>query len=237
MMQKIIAAIGDIHGRSEWQSILQKGYDKVIFIGDYFDTHENIHGDEQLTNFIEILHYREVDSSIELLLGNHDFQYLRGIKERYTGFQPDYYPQIQEVLHSALDNKYLKVCHQEGNIIFSHAGITTTWAEVLHDPPDLAMAMNQLFETKPEAFGFTPCAKDKYSENVDPRGDEICQSPLWVRPGSLLRDKLKGYSQVVGHTPQSKLRIEDGIAFIDCLATSGEYLILRDGDFQVGSLT
>ena len=31
-------------------------------------------------------------------------------------------------------------------------------------------------------------------------GDSIYQSPIWIRPGSLMRDMLPGYNQVVGHT-------------------------------------
>ena len=232
----ILAAIGDIHGRSEWKPIVAKGYDRVIFIGDYFDTHENIQGKEQIENFKQIISYKEANPNIELLLGNHDFHYLRGIEERYSGFQPDFYAQIQEVLVMALNMEFLKASHLEGDILFTHAGVTNTWAQILHHPENISGSINELFESNPQSLGFTPCPKDKFPGYVDSTGDEICQSPIWVRPNSLLKDKFTGFRQVVGHTPQPKLRIENGIAFIDCLMTSGEYLVIRDGKFEIESI-
>lgn len=229
--KKLLAAIGDIHGRSEWKPIVAKGYDHVIFIGDYFDTHENIKAKEQIENFKEIIAFKKANSNVALLIGNHDFHYMRGIDEKYSGFQPDYYLEIQEVLHTALDMKYLKASHQEGDILFTHAGVTNTWAQIFHHSENISESINELFEANPKSLGFTPCPREKFSGIVDYIGDEICQSPLWVRPNSLLKDKLTGYRQVVGHTPQPEMRIESGVAFIDCLMTSGEYLVIEDGKF------
>ena len=47
------------------------------------------------------------------------------------------------------------------------------------------------------------------------RGDSVEQSPIWVRPPYLLMDKLEGYYQVVGHTKQEMIQVQDGCAFID----------------------
>ena len=52
-------------------------------------------------------------------------------------------------------------------------------------------------------------------------GDEICQTPIWVRPYSLRSDKLDYYIQVVGHTPQDNIILsDDGIVLIDTLGSS-----------------
>lgn len=38
-----VIALGDTHGRLHWKAITSKDdFDKVIFIGDYFDTHDGI---------------------------------------------------------------------------------------------------------------------------------------------------------------------------------------------------
>ena len=51
--------IGDVHGRSLWKLIVnQENPDRVIFIGDYFDSFE-ISGVEQIQNFKEIIEYKE----------------------------------------------------------------------------------------------------------------------------------------------------------------------------------
>jgi hypothetical protein len=59
-----------------------------------------------------------------------------------------------------------------------------------------------------------------------------------VRPNSLISDKLDDFLQVVGHTTQQILIIDNEIMFIDTLGTSGEYLIWPDtgnrNEFIVG---
>ena len=78
----------------------------------------------------------------------------------------------------------------EGNIIFSHAGISKTWFNnfAFED-------INLLNNCKPsEKFGFTP------NNFYDYCGDSITQPRVWIRPASLVKDALDGYIQVVGHT-------------------------------------
>jgi predicted phosphodiesterase len=36
-------AVGDIHGRDSWKRLAeQESFDQIIFLGDYFDSKENI---------------------------------------------------------------------------------------------------------------------------------------------------------------------------------------------------
>ena len=54
-MSKCIV-IGDIHGHTSWENIINKeSYDKVIFLGDYFDSFSNPKGIDQINNFKNIL--------------------------------------------------------------------------------------------------------------------------------------------------------------------------------------
>ena len=73
-----ILVLGDIHGRTIWKDIIKKeNPDKVIFLGDYVATHDNISSKEQIANLEEILAYKEANSSkVILLRGNHDIQHL-----------------------------------------------------------------------------------------------------------------------------------------------------------------
>ena len=51
--------LGDTHGSSNWKlATHQDKPDRVIFIGDYFDSFE-ISGVEQINNFKEIIQYKE----------------------------------------------------------------------------------------------------------------------------------------------------------------------------------
>ncbi len=126
----------------------------------------------------------------------------------------------------------LQMCFVHENCVFTHAGITKTWAS--NNSVDLAQGsksienqINDLFRHQPIAFSFT------IGENFSFSGDDTCQSPIWVRPNSLRRDGIEGFVQVVGHTPQRELVMDDSVVLIDTLGTSGEYLMITDGKMTV----
>ncbi len=225
-----LIALGDTHGRMNWKDIVTKEqFDKVIFIGDYFDTHEDVSAQQQIDNFKDIISYKKDNmDKVVLLFGNHDFHYLRSVDEHYSGFQEWHKTDISEALHDALDNDLLQMCYVHDNFIFSHAGITKTWHvnvlgnEILKGK-ELELELNETFKYKPLSFCFTP---GKY---MNMYGDDVTQTPIWVRPNSLMRDQLDDYTQVVGHTTQRKLELADNVILIDTLGTSGEYLIITDG--------
>jgi len=78
--------IGDIHGKSCWKDFLNQEFDQAYFAGDYFDNYEQTPAVTQIRNFKEICDVARKDSRIHLCLGNHDFQYMRGIpiSEKYS---------------------------------------------------------------------------------------------------------------------------------------------------------
>lgn len=100
-----VVILGDIHGRSIWKDIVskEKEFDKLVFIGDYIDTHENITGEQQLNNLLDILSYKEGNmDSVILLFGNHDYHYL-DVNETYSGFQPGWNYQFRIVLYDNIE--------------------------------------------------------------------------------------------------------------------------------------
>lgn len=231
-MKKIIA-IGDIHGRDIWEQIPDV-FDQeniVVFVGDYFDTRDGISPEKQLRNFQSIVAFKKNNlDRVHLLIGNHDFHYMNGRgRDRYSGFQEYAFIEIHEALEKANNEGLLEICYRHDKILFTHAGITETWAKnwnVSVDAPDIEKSMWGLFNFKPEAFRFQIGA-------IDPSGDDVIQSPIWVRPDSLQEDNLKGYSQVVGHTMQVRISNRTGannpmgiysaLTFIDALHRK-EYL-------------
>ena len=80
--------LGDTHGRSFWKLITHiEQPDRVIFIGDYFDSFD-IKGVDQIQNFKEIIEYKETartkvgtleEKKVEviLLIGNHTLLYMQ----------------------------------------------------------------------------------------------------------------------------------------------------------------
>ena len=234
-----IVAIGDIQGRSVWKLIVEqeKDADKVVFIGDYFDSRDVFTAEEQMQNFKEIVHYKKdhPEKEVILLIGNHDHQYLQCVKEHNTsGYQKLAAPAIQQLIEENVDQ--LQMCYRHEDLLFSHAGIGHSWLKDhgWKEEQDISSFVNDQFKYKPLSFCFF---------GFDPYGDDTIQTPIWIRPRSLLRDchdtLRKQYIQIVGHTGMTKIDV-DGKAtggryfFIDTLGTSGEYLKWEDGIFSVG---
>ncbi len=221
-----IIAIGDIHGRNLWKSIVQtQVFDRVVFIGDYFDSFD-IGATEQMDNFREIVAFQKANpTKVTLLIGNHDFHYLPAamqVNETYTGFQDKYAFQISNLILEHLEQ--FNMCYQLENYLFTHAGVTHTWLNNAgYDKQAIDVFINELFQYQPGKFFFN---------GSNPYGDNVTQSPIWVRPASLKKNayKYETVKQVVGHTTVTRLEIsKDRFFFIDTLGTSQEYLVLTDG--------
>lgn len=72
-----ILVLGDIHGRDCWTNIVaNEPCDKVIFLGDYVSTHDNITEEQQITNLDRILTYKIANpDKVILLRGNHKINF------------------------------------------------------------------------------------------------------------------------------------------------------------------
>jgi hypothetical protein len=242
-----IIALGDTHGRTNWKDIADKELnqcDRFIFMGDYFDSHDkDSNGKRQIENFKEILEFKSTNpEKVVLLIGNHDFHYIKGVGETYSGFQSVYAMEIGELVEQAIKDGLIKVVHFEDGFLFSHAGLTKTWLNRLFrlnstesdvvknniDPriDEVSLKIiNDYLVFQPKVFTFA------MGDNFSQTGDDITQGPLWVRPYSLSKDKVDGVWHVVGHTQARKLSIVDDhqIILTDCLGESGEYLITENG--------
>ena len=122
------------------------------------------------------------------------------------------------------------MCFVHDNFLFSHAGVTQTWCENNRiKTHSIEKSVNDLFRAKPNSFKFT------MGKNKSTDGEDVEQSPIWVRPNSLWRDSVEGgFTQIAGHTTQPKLLINADVILIDTLGTSKEYLIYDNGKFSIG---
>jgi hypothetical protein len=237
--------IGDIHGRSLWKLIVnqEQDADRIIFIGDYFDSFE-ISGVEQIQNFKEIIEYKEKSGKeVIMLIGNHDHHYFPEVGYTGTsGYQSRIAPSINQVIDE--NRQHLQISYSFDEFLFTHAGVSPTfmdgefgeegWVE-----DNVVELLNDLFKYKPKSFDFN---------GTDPYGDNTYQTPLWIRPRSLMavnkkHDKglKKKYIQIVGHTQVKKLDLVGSqktaggrYYLIDCQETTGEYLIINNGELSVG---
>ena len=228
--------LGDTHGRSLWKDIIAKETpDRVVFIGDYFDSFD-IGSAEQQFNFKEIIEFKEsAQYEVIMLIGNHDYHYYPG-GETYSGYQHGAAPIIRQLLE---DNKHhLQMCYQLDNILCSHAGIGHNWLveQEKYESGSIDDFVNDIWNYKPNRFMFY---------GFDPYGDNKTQTPIWIRPMSLLSGNKEtflktDYIQIAGHTQVRKIDIEGKATggryyFIDAI-DEHQYLIYDDGEFKLGKI-
>lgn len=222
-----IVVLGDIHGRTVWKQIIEKeNPDKVIFLGDYVDTHERISQKQQLENLKDLLKYKKENSDkVILLRGNHDMSELGYDWAECSGFNLTFSMDVSQLKDEFLENT--QWIYREGNIIFSHAGVSKVWME--NNDLKHVDLINELPPS--EVFGFTPC------HFFDFTGTSKTQPPTWIRLEELVRYGVDNYIQVVGHTPIKKIcNIKEelkwpGVDVWACDCLPKEYLIIEDNEF------
>lgn len=185
--------IGDIHGRPIWKRLVRGRWDRIVFLGDYFDSHESFSPPEQLYNFREIVALKDAEPDrVVLLVGNHDYHYIM-TGEYYSGFQQRYADQIGQMILGYQDA--LQACTMDQGWLLSHAGVTTSWMRHVHlNDGDTVEVVNEAWLRRRDVFRFNLADREGY-------GDHPLQGPLWVRPKTLMA--VPAYpKQIVGHTYQ-----------------------------------
>lgn len=230
-MSKILV-LGDTHGRPFWKEIIEKeNPDKIIFLGDYVSTHEGISAGQQLSNLEEILTYKGNNpDKVILLRGNHDTQHLGYYWVECSGWDGQVWGVMSQ---SEFKERFLKLTQwvyidEELKTIFSHAGVSDVWMK--NSEIDSVHDINSLEPS--ELFGFTP---NYYG---DCYGDSETQPPVWIRPQALCKCNVKGWDQVVGHTPVRTIinvgksaKGKQNIWLCDALGVK-QYLVIDNNEFQ-----
>jgi len=240
--------LGDTHGRSNWKLAIyqEEPIDRVIFIGDYFDSFD-ISGVEQIDNFKNIIQYKNNNPQVEvvMLIGNHDYHYFPEIGYNGTsGYQLGIAPSITQVIEE--NRHHLQMAYGFGDYLFTHAGVSPVFMDGRFGANNwskdtIVVDINELFRYKPKAFEFS---------GLDPYGDSTTQTPIWIRPRALMQVNKKhekglknDYIQIVGHTHMKRIDLEGSdkftggrYYFIDTMEDSGDYLIIQDNQLSVNSV-
>ena len=217
--------IGDIHGSDIWKKILEieKKYDKVIFLGDYFDSHAGYEPaeDKQLSNFQEIM---KLDKCIRLL-GNHDLSYYN-TDFSCSEFTPHKYGLFNKPLHKAIEDGKLDIIFLYNQLLFSHAGVSKEWI-------DTYWKKRKIEDLKMDVGFDMTILEFHNSWNADPFGNDKFQSPLWIRPVALSQNMYKEYTQIIAHTPTkgNKIVHSDDEKIWICDTLPNEYLVIENDKF------
>lgn len=229
--------IGDVHGHKTWLEIIKKEKpDRVIFVGDYFDS-ETLSLSVQINNFKSIIEYKKSNPNTILLIGNHDYHYFSYINNINTsGFQGGI---AKLKICMLLESIEMKMAYQIDNLLISHAGISEVWLKDNNwEGEDIVEYVNDLWYYRPTCFGFKLSNNERLSNGS---GNNVYQSPIWIRQRALQLANYdsfrKEYIQIFGHTHMDKIDFKgvstDGRYFnIDTLPN--EYLMYQDKQFKLG---
>jgi len=232
-MSKIIC-VGDVHGRDFWRSVAEAeeyNFDHFIFLGDYFDNFPPMTGEDILHNFFDIVEFKnKYPDKVHLLIGNHDYHYMKFSPSRYSGYDHEFAKDIQDVLHYCLEKDLLKAAVSFGDLLFTHAGVGMEWFKNIAklSPGNPAESINEAFKVQPLLFDFL-------SGGTSNAGDDVHQGPFWIRPDSLKDQMIDGFHQFVGHSYMEQISFyankqEKTLAMMDS-PKSREYIVLdTEGD-------
>lgn len=219
-----ICVISDIHGSTLWETIVDKEYenvDRFIFLGDYLDDkYQQSSPSQQVENLEHIVEFKEEFQSVDLLIGNHDLQYVGGVRcAPYYDFMT--YALSKGYLTSLITKGILQAIAQYDNYLFSHAGLSSAWMK--EKGIDNVLDINPRFKASPLLVDFV----EKSDSNR--RGDNNYQSPIWIRHISLAESAHGNHIQVIGHTQlESKIEIvhDNNRKFILTDTGMKQYLII-----------
>jgi hypothetical protein len=226
-----LLAVGDLHGRSCWQTIDPDQYDKIVFLGDYVDS--PYHSDQEIwDNFNAVIELKKsLPEKIILLLGNHDIQYLHYPKYSCSGFNP--------VMQTALTEIYTKnrelfqVAYQIQNYLFTHAGVSLPWylefgSFIKNISLKEAIGNLDLIAEVFNAVEKSPHRDILHQVGVQRGGSEEFGGMTWADKQELWYHPLEDYHQVVGHNPVPNIEAisyndETSVTFVDVLGSQKEF--------------
>ena len=235
--------IGDIHGRTNWKQIVEKekDADKFIFLGDYFDPYNwTLTLDDLVNNFRDILDFKTKNlDKVILLIGNHDLAAFESKADKCR-YVDGTYENMAPTFYNAIKEGIIQLCHFiNDNIVCSHAGFSKVWLT------DNRLTLNESIlndDFKQKVITKTVLKDYDFSYGdgsiwSDMSGDNTWQSPLWIRPASLLKSTPEGIIQVIGHTRIRKNSPQDveKILLADCLEHN-EYYSYENNEFKFNKL-
>ena len=214
--------IGDQHGKDIWQKIDINRYDKIVFVGDYVD-HWTLPDSAIRLNLENIIKLkRQYMEKFELLLGNHDIQYLHYPHYLCSGFRPSMQKSLSFLFRRNCD--IFKVAYQRGNTIISHAGITNKWFSEFNEV-QIVKQIQEENDTVADLVNKTERTALRWilHQAGSSRGGEGPGGITWADRKELIADMLDGYHQIVGHTviqqPEFVQQEDRSATFIDVLDT------------------
>lgn len=220
-----VIVVPDVHLKpwmlDQAEKALQEGKaEQAVFLGDYVDDWNQQSNTELYRSTLQaMLDFAKKHPETKFCIGNHDFQYLKGIKgagysSQQLGLVRDYFKRIYNVS----EGKNFKMLFKIDNVIFSHAGLL------------LSFVRRYVEENRQEDW-------EAVIDILNYKGDQGDvgffdeDSPIWAR--TVLFDHGYYYKEdevlnVFGHTPTMRVESHEGGLGVDVYST------YRDGHTPIG---
>lgn len=231
-----IFVVPDVHQTEHWRKAKEviDTVDKVVILGDYFDSHESDPyypaGEEAAFNLLDIIAFKkQYPEKVDILVGNHDLHYIgENVPFCYPN-QSQHYATYHNVF--ANNVQYFDICVEYDGWLFSHAGVSSWWLENLYNAhSDFKEKLSLEGATKAINWWFHEGHYEHFEYLNSPMdwcgdGSSSNQSPCWIRIPYLLRSPaysnyVVGHTQVMANHPlyiiDGKTDIEPGIRVIMC---------------------
>lgn len=240
MKEKLkILTIGDVHGCKNWLKFadckilsevpnLETDFDYYVFVGDYTDSFE-LTNVEILDTLKKIVQFKlNYPDKVILLLGNHDLSYWYSIKymQEYncSGNRPEAFYDLNDMFRNNGD--IFQVAFQIDNYIWTHAGIHAGWYNV-----EFPYTSTKIADDLNGSFRFAE--KSLFDCSRKRGGPHRQGGPFWADKIETWTKPLKGYHQIVGHTPVPDIithfpynkHKDTSVTYVDCMAKDKFYVL------------
>lgn len=112
--------VGDIHGDIALVDAVLALKQETVFVGDFFDSFR--YGRAQQI----VAATKALESGATIILGNHEWSYINPEKFMCSGFDRNFWVQIQPLCQRLLQAAVPYVWNEEHKMLITHAGLTNT---------------------------------------------------------------------------------------------------------------
>jgi predicted phosphodiesterase len=202
---KTFYTIGDTHGlglknfQLNLKKLVKDPNNMIIFVGDYCDSF-TLDDNQHIESLKEIIKFKKDNpENVILLLGNHDIAYWYNTVPyiNISGYRYSYAIQMHEIFQT--NKELFQIAYQYENYLWTHAGVQNYWFNWIFNASkeekqttDIATLLNNHFLINNSTL---------YVSGTARRGSHRSGGVIWCDRSELHNSPLKGYVQIVGHTP------------------------------------
>jgi len=217
-----VLIIPDVHGRTFWKEAVENtDAQKIIFLGDYVDPYyyqEGITDRQAIDVLVQIIDLkRSRPEDVVLLLGNHDMQYVSDIYLE-EACSNRYCYELSQTLEDLFRNNhdFFQIAEEikisKKNFLFTHAGVTQTWAKENEDllPELTAENLNRLLQSDEGIRALAQVGRIR-------GGRYKSGSVVWADVDEMMESEpFPNCFQIFGHTQMKEPIVNSHFACLDC---------------------